>query len=117
MKSLNNVSEKYIEDYVLSYAQSIINEMDFKKDEVVLLGAKVYGSRSRENLYNENSDLDVVLSYKGNIREDYFFNLLHETDLRISNMKLDINPISEDRITLEEYMIDAEKYLDEKRGN
>ena len=29
-------------------------------------------------------------------------------------MKLDINPISEDRITLEEYMIDAEKYLDEK---
>ena len=47
------------------------------EQEVELLAARVYGSRSRQDLYREDSDLDVVLSYRGNIREDSFFNELN----------------------------------------
>ena len=47
------------------------------EQEVELLAARVYGSRSRQDLYREDSDLDVVISYRGNIREDSFFNELN----------------------------------------
>jgi hypothetical protein len=41
---------------------------------VELLGARVYGSRSREGLYHDGADIDVVVSYSGSLREDAFFN-------------------------------------------
>ena len=58
---------------VLYHAQGILEEMGLK-NEVELLAARVHGSRSREELYRDDSDLYVVLSYRGNIREDSFFN-------------------------------------------
>ncbi len=38
------------------------------EQEVELLAARVYGSRA-DKTFTEDSDLDVVLSYKGDIRE------------------------------------------------
>lgn len=101
-----------IEEMVLSYAQGILDELE---DEVQLLGARVYGSRTREGLYTDTSDVDVLLSYTGNIREDAFFNILHEEKLKIGGLIVDINPISIERTgTLEESLRKSEKYLDEK---
>ena len=86
-------------------------------EEVELLGARVYGSRSREGLYHEGSDIDVVVSYSGSLREDDFFNVLHEDGLEIAGIPVDINPISTEKTgTLEEYLENAEKYLDEKHS-
>ena len=86
-------------------------------EEVELLGARVYGSRSREGLYHEGSDIDVVVSYSGNLKEDAFFSALHEDGLKIAGIPVDINPISTEKTgTLEEYLENAEKYLDEKQG-
>lgn len=86
-------------------------------EEVELLGARVYGSRSREGLYHEGSDIDVVVSYSGSLREDAFFNALHEEGLMIAGIPVDINPISTEKTgTLEEYLENAEKYLDEKQS-
>ena len=53
------------------HAQGILEEMGME-NEVELLAARVHGSRSRQELYRNDSDLDVVLSYRGDIREDSF---------------------------------------------
>lgn len=112
--SLNGQCRHDIEETVLCFAQAQIEEMGLS-EEVRLLGARVYGSRTREGLYQETSDVDVVLSYTGNIREDDFFNILHESGMKIAGLSVDVNPISTEKTgTLEKFMEDAEKYLDDK---
>lgn len=112
--ALGGQSRHDIEETVLCYAQSQIEEMGLA-DEVKLLAARVYGSRTRQDLYSEKSDVDVVISYSGNIREDAFFNVLHEDGLQIAGLAIDINPISEERTgTMEAFMEKSERYLDEK---
>ncbi|MEY8335789.1 DUF3849 domain-containing protein [Lachnospiraceae bacterium 47-T17] len=112
--ALNGQSRAGIEETVLCYAQAQIDEMGLS-EEVELLGARVYGSRSREGLYQESSDIDVVVSYSGDLKEDAFFNALHEGGLKIAGIPVDINPISTEKTgTLEEYLKSAEEYLDGK---
>ena len=112
--ALGGNSRHDIEENVLCYAQAELEEMGLS-DEVKLLAARIYGSRLREGLYTEKSDIDVVLSYSGNIREDDFFNALHEHGMEIGGLPVDINPISAEKTgTLEAYMEQAEKYLDGK---
>ncbi len=114
--ALNSQSRAGTEETVLCYAQAQIDEMGLS-EEVELFGARVYGSRTREGLYHEGSDIDVVVSYSGNLKEDAFFSALHEDGLKIAGIPVDINPISTEKTgTLEEYLENAEKYLDEKQG-
>ena len=114
--ALNNLSPAEIEETVLCYAQSKIDEIGLAED-VKLLGARVYGSRSREGAYIENSDMDVVISYSGEMREDTFFNMLHEDGLQLAGLPVDINPISTETTgTLKEYLEKANQYLDEKES-
>ena len=68
------------------HAQGILEEMGLE-NEVELLAARVHGSRSREELYRNDSDLDVVLSYRGNIREDSFFNELNAHGIAMAGIK------------------------------
>ncbi len=111
---MNGKSMVDIEESVLKYAQAEIDEIGLH-DDVQLHGARVYGSRTREGLYSDTSDLDVVISYSGNISEDAFFNLLHEEDLSVANIPIDMNPISTEKTgSLEDYLENAEEYLDEK---
>ena len=112
---LHGESRQNIEESVLCYAQAELEEAGY--EEVSLLAARVYGSRTRETLYREDSDLDVVLSYTGDIREDDFFNLLQENGMRIAGLKIDINPISLEKTgTMQEYIKRAEQYLDEREA-
>lgn len=112
--ALEGNSRHDIEEAVLYYAQAALEEMGLS-DEVRLRAARIYGSRLREGLYTEKSDIDVVLSYSGNIREDVFFNVLHEHGMKIGGLSVDINPISTERTgSLEAYMEQAEQYLDNK---
>ena len=101
--ALNGLSRAEVERGVLYHAQGILEDMGLE-NEVELLAARVYGSRSRQDLYREDSDLDVVLFYKGDIREDSFFNALNESGIAIA----------EERITLAEYIKESEKYLDQQ---
>lgn len=112
--ALNGLCRDEIEETVLCMAQAEIDEQGLS-GEIELLGARVFGSRTREGLYREDSDIDVVLSYSGNIREDAFFNALKETDFRMAGILVDINPISLEKTgTLASYLENAEKYLDSK---
>ena len=114
-KLLHGESRQNIEEAILCYAQAELEEAGY--EEITLLAARVYGSRTRETLYREDSDLDVALSYTGDIREDAFFNLLQENGMRIAGLKIDINPISLEKTgTLQEYIKRAEQYLDEREA-
>ena len=113
VRRLNGLSRAEVERGVLYHAQGILEDMGLE-NEVELLAARVHGSRSREELYRDDSDLDVVLSYRGNIREDSFFNELNAHGIAMAGIKVDINPIAEERITLAEYMKESEAYLDQK---
>lgn len=111
--ALNSLSRAEVERGVLYHAQAVLEDMGMEQ-EVELLAARVYGSRSRQDLYREDSDLDVVLSYRGNIREDSFFNELNAHGIAMVGIKVDINPIAEERIALAEYMKEADVYLDQQ---
>ena len=111
--ALNSLSRADVERGVLYHAQAVLEDMGMEQ-EVELLAARVYGSRSRQDLYREDSDLDVVLSYRGNIREDSFFNELNAHGIAMAGIKVDINPIAEERITLAEYMKEADAHLDQQ---
>ncbi len=112
--ALNGMNRAEVEYDVLAHTRAVLEEMGLE-NEVTLIGARVYGSRSREGMYHADSDLDVVLSYRGNVREDVLFNAMNEAGLKIADIPIDINLISEEKTgTLAEYMKQAEAYLDER---
>ena len=109
---IDGMGASEIEGIVSDYVQSKIDENDL---EAEIVGVVVSGSRCR-GIEKAGSDLDVVLEYKGNVREDVFFDILHEDGMEIGGVKVDINPITEGKTgTLEKYLPSVEKYLEEKR--
>ena len=67
------------------------------------------GSRARGTA-RENSDLDVVIAYSGDIPEDYLFNLFHEEPLIMYGVEVDINPINVDETDINAYMKNSLNY-------
>ncbi|MFQ9716193.1 MAG: DUF3849 domain-containing protein [Blautia sp.] len=109
--SLHHMSCANIEETVLSYAQSVAEEAGI---EVQIRAARVYGSRTA-GIEKADSDVDVVLEFQGDISEDGFFNLLHEEELTIGGMLVDMNPITPAKSgTIEEFLARANEYLEEK---
>ncbi len=97
-----------IEDQVREMVQEAIDTygLDARIDEVILTG-----SRSR-GLDNEDSDIDVVVSYTGTEPEADLFNIMHEEIRLIAGVPIDINPINPEQTgTLADYLIGAERFL------
>ena len=100
-----------IEQIVLFYVQAKIidYDIDAKIENVVLSGSRCRG------IEEKGSNLDVVVSYDGSIREDDLFNTLHEEKFEIAGVEVDINPITEEKTgSLAEYLESADQYLKEK---
>lgn len=94
-----NIINSYVEEY--SPGTEII--------DVVLTGSRARG------LEKADSDMDFVLAYNGEMKEDELFNLLNKENLYLAGVKIDINPIRPEQTgTLEEYLSKAEEYLFEK---
>lgn len=93
-----------VKEYIENYTQMYEIDVDF--EDIAL-----YGSRSR-GLEKDDSDIDIVVQYSGNYKEDYIFSILAEEKLEIEGKKIDINPIKTD-ISL--YLIQAEEYLSHKK--
>ena len=109
---INGLSATEIEEIVAEYINAKLMENDF---DASIRGVVLSGSRCR-GLEKLHSDLDVVVEYIGDEREDDMFNLLHEDKSSISGIRVDINPISKYKTgTLEEYLPSVEKYLEENR--
>lgn len=108
-KPINGMNQEAIEKYVKEKVLEILAENDMPVDEIV--GLALVGSRSRGEEC-EDSDLDFVLEYRGEEREDDFFNLLKEYELEVGGISLDISPIKEEKTgTLAEFLIRAEDYM------
>lgn len=110
-RPIEGMSATEIEERVEEYVNAKLAECDFDAE---VRGVVISGSRCR-GLEGKQSDLDVVVEYIGDEREDDMFNLLHEDKFSIGGVKVDINPITEYRTgTLEGYLPGVEKYLEEK---
>lgn len=109
--AVDGMSAGEIEEMISYYVQAKIieNNLGAQVENVILSGRRCRG------IEKFGSDLDVVVDYKGNIREDDFFNILHEDGFAIAGIAVDINPITEDKTgLLAEYLESVEQYLKEK---
>lgn len=100
-----------IKDYVQYQLEDIINDNDL---DVEIIELYVHGSRINGNPHKD-SDLDVVLYYKGSIKEDSLFNILHDDDyvedLTYDKVYIDINPIRDEETgSLDDYIKNDKKY-------
>ena len=108
IQGLEGYSRTEIKDIVSNYIQDKLVENDL--EDISINGAEIIGSRNRGNA-KTNSDLDLVVEYSGDIREDDLFNILNEEPLEIEGIKVDINPITSDKSgTLEEYLERSKQY-------
>lgn len=98
-----------VEDAVRDYLMDTIR----RKDLLIQIGeVMVYGSRCR-GTEKSTSDIDIVVEYKGDIREDDLFNLLHEDEFLLGNHKVDINPIQADKSgNIAEFLRQATIYME-----
>lgn len=74
---------KYIEDIVSA------NQLDFKIVDMEIVGSRVRGTATPE------SDLDVVVQYTGELKEDRAQDIFNYERLRLDNIEVDIAPIRE----------------------
>ncbi len=110
---INGQTPEDVEQTALAYIQSKIDEQELDAEVVDVI---LSGSRCR-GLESDNSDIDIVVEYKGSEHEDTLFNVLNEDGFMIGGMKVDINPITEDKTgTPVTYLPGVENYLAEKKA-
>ena len=100
-----------IKDYVQYQIENIISKNELDIDIIELY---VHGSRINGNPHKD-SDLDVVLYYKGNMKEDSLFNILHDDEykdeLTYNKVYIDINPIRDEETgSLDSYIQKDKNY-------
>lgn len=111
IKGLNNVTTNDIIDYVKYIIEDIINECEL---DIEILDYYVHGSRVFGNP-REDSDLDVVVYYKGNMKEDALYNIFHDEDYKdqfiYDDIIIDVNPIRDQETgSLKEYIKKDKNY-------
>lgn len=113
IQGLENYSRGQIKEMVREHVARVLADAGF---DVEVLDIEIHGSRARGDAKNE-SDLDVVVEYKGAEKEDGLFNVLNDEDdaLFIDGIRVDINPIrAEESGTMSDYMKRSEAYDKEK---
>ncbi|WP_288533598.1 LPD25 domain-containing protein [uncultured Ruminococcus sp.] len=83
---------------------------------VTLKNIVVYGSRSK-GYEHEGSDLDILVEYEGDFREDELFALFHDAEnpLQYQGIPIDVNPIrTEESGTIRTYLPAADAFLEHK---
>ena len=108
----------YTYDEVISEIEEHVKKKLYDNDlipgrDVEIIDIQLHGSRLRGQA-KKSSDLDAVLQYRGDIREDDLFALLNSKPyLRIERIKVDINPIKTD---MDLYMKRSAEYDRHKLG-
>ena len=109
---LENYTRQEIKDIVKAEVKQILEdaEMDAK-----IVDLEIHGSRQRGDS-RIGSDLDIVLEYHGDIKEDGIYNVIHDTPITLEGITIDVNPIrAEETGTLAEYLERDHKYEVEKK--
>jgi len=109
---INGKSAKEVERIAYNYIKEKIeeNDLDVEINDVILSGSRCRG------LESNHSDIDIVVEYIGDAREDHLYNVFHEDGFSIDGIRVDINPITECKTgALYEYLPGVEKYLETKQ--
>ena len=110
-RPIEGMTADRIEEDVREYIQMKIRKYHLP---IQIREVMVYGSRSR-GTEKADSDLDILFEYAGAWREDDIFNLLHEDDFCIGEVKVDINPVTEEISgDFSERLIRAEEYMEQE---
>jgi len=115
IQGLEEYSRKEVKDIARDYIQGKLSEEGIN---VGINDLEIIGSRNRGDA-RADSDLDIVVEYSGDMREDDMFNILNEDPLEIEGIKVDINPITADKTgTLKEYLAKSKEYdkMKQKEG-
>lgn len=113
IQGLEGYSRDEIKGIVTDHINDVMRDYDIDAE---IIGMDIHGSRNRHDA-RPDSDLDVVVEYRGDIREDDMFNALNgeEDALSIEGIKVDINPIrKEETGDFQDYMKQSEEYDREK---
>ena len=114
IQGLENYNKNEIKSITNDYIKSKLEENDFY--DIKIKGIEINGSRNRGDA-RQDSDLDIVVEYEGDIREDDLYNALNDVEerLEIDGIKVDINPITATKSgTLKEYIKRSKEYDKEK---
>lgn len=113
VQGIEGYSRDEIKGIVADHINDVMRDNDIHAE---IIGMDIHGSRNRHDA-RPDSDLDVVVEYRGDIREDDMFNALNneEDALSINGIKVDINPIrKEETGDLQGYMKQSKEYDREK---
>lgn len=113
IQGLESYSEEEIKKYVREFVQQEVEDADADAEivDIAIIGSRTTGTAKPD------SDLDVLVEYKGKEREDDLFNLLQDADepLFIEGIKVDINPITEGKSgTIAEFLDRNKDYKKEE---
>lgn len=106
-----NDSLTEIAEAIRADLESICREYEIP---VTLKNIVVYGSRSK-GYEHEGSDLDILVEYEGDFREDELFALFHDAEnpLQYQGIPIDVNPIrAEESGTIRTYLPAADAFLE-----
>lgn len=73
------------------------NKLDIEIEDIELIGSYTRGENTSE------SDLDVLVQYSGDLRDDDFFNIILEENLSLCGIKIDINPINSAKDSIQDF--------------
>lgn len=113
IQGLESYTRDELKQLVENHIASTLSENNIDAE---IVDVKLHGSRGRGTA-REDSDLDAVVEYRGDIREDSMFNMLNDEDthLVIDGISVDINPIrAEETGTMESYMKRSRDYDEQK---
>lgn len=92
-QSVEELQNSFTDDIKNILAENEIDYDEFEIEDVRLYGSYTTGKNK------DTSDLDVIVQYKGSMKEDSAFNILNDENLTITDVngverKVDINPIN-----------------------
>ena len=101
--------EKYTKAEIKKFIADKIGDDVDEIVDIKITGSRVYGTSKK------NSDLDVIVEYKGDVREDTLFDIANDEPIVINgDVTIDINPVKAEKSgTIEEQSQKERKYFDE----
>ena len=108
---LEGYTHQEVKDIVRREVEQILSDADIDAE---IVDMEIHGSRTRGDA-RPDSDLDIVLEYKGDMKEYTMFNAINDTPIEIEGIQVDVNPIrAEETGTLPDYMKKSRSYDEEK---